>query len=78
MRDKFINIIKDASKVYLECKEHPAIKYEIISVIAEALEKMDEEEMIKFDKWIASKEILKELTQEERETVNIIKEFIEE
>ena len=78
MRDKFINIIKDANKVYKECKEHPALKYEIIAVVAEALEKMDEEEIIKFDKWIASNEILKELTKEERETVNIIKEFIEE
>jgi len=78
MRDKFINIIKDANKVYQECKEHPAMKYEIISVIAEALEKMDEEEIIKFDKWIASKDTLKELTKEEIEVVDIITEFIEE
>jgi len=53
MSNNFINIIKEATEFYTKHKDHPAAKDELIGIVGEALEKMDEEEILSFDEWFS-------------------------
>ena len=78
MSNNFINIIKEATEFYTKHKEHPAAKDELIGIVGEALEKMDEEEILSFDKWFFSTNTRKNLNKDELLVVNIISEYLED
>jgi len=54
------------------------MKDEVISIVGEAIEKMDEEEMFAFDEWFFSCEMRKNFTDEELKVVDMITQFMEE
>jgi len=78
MSTSFIKIIKDATEVYRKCINHPAMKDEVIGMVGEAIEKMDEEEMLAFDEWFFSSEMRESFTDEELKVVDMITRFMDE
>ena len=74
----FIKIIQDAVKIYNENPTHIAIKEEIIGVVGEAVEKMEEKEILAFDEWFFSSQKDKILTEKELKVVGMIRVFLEE
>jgi len=78
MKNNFINIIREATKVYDKCINHPAMEYELIGVVGEAIEKMGEEEMLAFDEWFFSSKMRKNLTDKELKVIDTITQFMEE
>ena len=72
MHTTFKDIIQRALTMHTKCSDHPAVNYEVIGVISDALEKMDEAEMLAFDQWFFSDETRKGFTTEEQEVVAII------
>ena len=78
MKNNFINIIREATKVYDKCINHPAMEYELIGVVGEAVEKMGEEDMVAFDEWFFSSEMRKNLTDKELSVVEILTKFMKE
>jgi len=78
MKNNFINIIKEATAVYEECSNHPAMEYELIGVVGEALKKMEKEEILAFDEWFFSSKMRRTLTDKELKVVEIITQFMEE
>ena len=78
MSNNFINIIKECTEFYTKHKEHPSAKYEIIGIVSEALEKMDEEEVLSFDEWFFSTDMRKNLNEDELIVVDIITEYLKD
>ena len=78
MSTSFIKIIKDVTEVYHKCINHPAMKDEVIGIVGEAIEKMDEEEILAFDEWFFSSKMHERLTDEELKVVDMITQFMEE
>ena len=77
MHTRFKNIIQTAVDMYTKHSTHPAIKYEVIGIFSDALEKMDAEEILAFDKWFFSKSMRKDLKENEHEVIKILETMLQ-
>jgi len=76
MINNFKNIIQSTVEMYYKDPSHPAIKYEVIGIVSDALEQMNEEEIIAFDKWFFSENMRKELKEDEMRVIKILDEIM--